>query len=232
VSRPGPGGVSFELAGTIASAGFSSGHRFVVGHWADSPLGPMDDVMCARPDGTRVLLADRREVAQLITAVYRFDVVEVVPVRYAMDEDVLTVAAGDLCLTLRTGRRWPIPLAGLRRHRIARPVEGLAARALLGVRTWGVSPSGVWEWYRADEYRRVVTGEARLAGRDLGRLRPFHEPAGFGFSEPPRHPSVVRVQPLLHDPSGRLAAVVGTGARPAADQGHHGTNARSEAPGR
>jgi hypothetical protein len=73
----------------------------------------------------------------------------------------------------------------------------------------GVTPSGVQEWYRADEYRRVEAGQGNLDGRDLGPVRPFPEPARFGFSEPPRCPSMVRVRPLLHDPSGRLAWVVG-----------------------
>lgn len=232
MSRPGADGVSFELRGTIASAGFSSGHRFVLGHWDDSPLGPMDDLMWARPDGTRVLLADRREVAQLITAVYRFDTVEVVPLRCRMDDAVLEVTAGDLRLVLAAGRRWRIPLAGLRSRPAARPVERLVARGLVGVRTWGVSASGVREWYRADEYRRVVGGEGRLARRDLGRLGRFHRPAGFGFSEPPRRPALVRVRPLLHDPSGRLGAVVAAAARPRAAEGHDGTDAGLEVGGR
>ena len=211
--RSRPSGYSCELRGTIANAGFSSGHRFVVGHWDDSPLGPMDDVMWARPDGVRVLLVGRPEVAELITAVYRFDTVQVVSLRCRMDETVLAVVAGDVRITLRAGRSWPIPLAGLRGTPAARPVERLLARAMLGVRTWGVSPTGVREWYRADEYRRVVAGEARLGELDLGRLRRFHEPARFGFSEPPRRPSLVRARPLLHDPSGNLAVVVGRSGR-------------------
>lgn len=207
---PAPG-FSCELSGTIASAGFSSGDRLVVGHWVESPIGPFDDVMWARPDGTRLLLADRRKAAQLITAVYRFDTVEVLPMRCHMDRAVLLVTAGELRISMRGGRRWPIPLSRLRGRVQFRPLEGLLARALLGVRTWGVSPTGVREWYRADEYRRVVAAEASVDGRDLGRIRRFHEPARFGFSEPPRRPSMVRVRPLLHDPSGALAKVVDGG---------------------
>ncbi len=194
----------YELAGTISNAGFSSGHRFVVGCWEQSPVGPMNDVMWARPDGVRVLLVDRWEAGEFITAVYRFDAVAVMPLSCRTDGAVLEVAAGDLHITMRAGRRWPIPLGRLRRRLAFRPLEGLLARALLGVRTFGVSPTGVREWYRADQYRRVVAAEASLAGRDLGRLVPFHEPAGFGFSEPPRRPSMVRVRPILSDPSGRL----------------------------
>lgn len=214
-----PSGYSCQLRGTIASAGFSSGHRFVVGHWEESPLGPMDDVMWARPDGVRVLLVDRREVAELITAVYRFETVEVVPLRWRMDGAVLAVTAGDVRVTLRAGRRWPIPLARLRSRPALLPLERFLARCVLGVRTWGVSPTGVQEWYRADEYRRVVAGGGSLGDRDLGRLRRFHEPARFGFSEPPRRPSLVRVRPLLHDPSGRLGAVVSRGGRSAGREG-------------
>ena len=203
-------GYSCELRGTIASAGFSSGHRFVVGHWDESPIGPLDDVMWARPDGLRVLLVDRQEAARLITAVYRFDTVEVVPLRCRVDDALLVVTAGELALTMRGGRARRIPLSGLRSRPPVRPMERLLARGLLGVQTWGVSPTGVREWYRADEYRRVAAAEARLDGRDLGRLRRFHAPARFGFSEPPRHPAMVRVRPLLHDPSGRLAEVLGS----------------------
>lgn len=164
--------------------------------------------MWARPDGRRVLLVDRREAADLITAVYGFDAVEVVALRSRLDDGLLAVTAADLRLYLRGGRPWPIPLPWLRGQSVVRPVEGLLARTLLGVRTWGVSPTGVREWYRADEYRRVVAGEASWDGRDLGRLRSFHQPARFGFSEPPRRPSMVRVRPLLQDSSGHLARVV------------------------
>ena len=201
-------GFSCELRGTIASAGFTSGHRFVVGHWDESPIGPMDDVMWARPDGVRVLLVDRQESAELITSVYRFDAVEIVSLRCRVDDALLSVDTDELRVTMRGGRRWPIPLRRLRSRALVRPLEGVLARGLLGVRTWGVSPTGIEEWYRADEYRRVVAAEASLADQDLGRLRRFHEPARFGFSEPPRRPSMVRVRPLLHDPSGRLAEVL------------------------
>ena len=209
MTRPRAPGFSCELQGTIASAGFSSGHRFVVGHWEESPIGPFDDVMWARPDGTRMLLVDRREPAELITAVYCFDAVEVVALKCRMGSALLWVTAGELGLTMRGGRPWRIPLSRFRSRAQVRPVERLVARGLLGVRTWGVSPTGVREWYRADEYRRVVSAEARLGHRELGAVRSFHEPARFGFSEPPRRPSMVRVRPLLHDPSGRLAEVAG-----------------------
>ena len=202
------GGAIYELDGTITHAGFSSGHRFVVGRWFDSPIGPMVDVMWARPDGTRVLLVDRPDAARFITAVYDFDVVEVVALSCVAGDDTMTVTAGEVRLSVWAGRRWPIPLAGARRRVVFRPLERLVARITLGVSTFGESPTGVYEWYRADAYRRLVAARASLSGADLGRLVPFGAPARFGFSEPPRSPAVVRVRPRLEDRSGRLTAAV------------------------
>ena len=199
----------YELAGTISHAGFSSGHRFVVGQWDQTPIGAMVDVMWARPDGVRVLLVDRPEAARFITAVYEFDVVEVVELSGVVDGDGLCVSAGDVLLTMRTGRPWRIPFAGLRRRAAIRPLERLVAGVIFGVRTVGESPTGVREWYRADQYRRVLAAEASLSGVDLGTLCRFHEPARFGFSEPPRSPAVVRVRPRLEDRSGRVAVALG-----------------------
>ena len=213
---PGPGhprGFTCELAGFIASAGFASGHRFVVGIWDDSPLGPMSDLMWARPDGERVLLAGRRDVADFITAVYRFDRVEIRPLECRWDGPTLRVDSGDLTVSMRCGRNWRIPFPRIRSLGAARRAEALVARHTLGVRTFGTSPTGVFEWYRADRYRRVVAARASLCGVDLGSVARFRSPAGFGFSEPPRWPSVVRVRPLLIDPSGDLARVVPDTAR-------------------
>ena len=78
-----------------------------------------------------------------------------------------------------------------------RYVEGPIARATMGVRTYGTSPTGVREWYRADAYRRLVAATGSVDGRDLGAMAPVDPPARFGFSEPPRRPSWVEVRPLL-----------------------------------
>jgi hypothetical protein len=117
-------------------------------------------------------------------------------------------AGGELVLSMTGGRGWRLPL-----HRrpawVTRWLEAPLAAALLGVRAYGVSPTGVREWYRADEWRPVAAACASIAGQDLGPLAPaLAPPVGFGFSEPPRRPSMVRVRPLLQDPSGRLDAVV------------------------
>jgi hypothetical protein len=193
----------FALSGVIVSAGFASGDRFMVGHWVSSPIGRLNDVMWGRPDGERVLLAASPREADFITAVYRFDRVEVVPIRARSGEGDFELRAGDLELRARAGRGWRLPL----RRRPAwftRWVEGPVARATMGVRTYGTSPTGVREWYQAERSRPLVDASARVGGRDLGRLLPRWEPVRVGFTEPPRRPSWVDVRPLLEDPSGRL----------------------------
>ena len=204
-------GTRYELAGVICSSGFASGDRFVVGHWHQSPLGAMTDVMWARPDGERVLLAETPRVADFVTAIYRFDRVQLVPILATLDGRCLRLTAGDVVMTMRAGAGWRLPFRRLRGPWFTRWVEGGIARPLLGVRTFGVSPTGVRQWYRADEYRRVVDAEARVDGADLGPLRPFDVAVRFGFTGPPRRPSLVRLRSLLVDPSGHLEGVVRAG---------------------
>ena len=189
------------MRGIIASSGFASGHRVVVGHWTDGPLGPMTDLMWADPDGRRTLVAPSAATATFITSVYAFDEVEVVDVDVEVDEKPRR-------LVVRAGRR-EVELVAGRGFRLAGAPAGLGhavrrgARsrgALMGVRTYGTSPSGVREWYRADGYRRLAWARASVDGVDLGAMAPVDPPCGFGFSEPPSRPSWVEVRPLLEGP--------------------------------
>jgi hypothetical protein len=210
----GPAHRRWRLAGVIAGAGFGSGDRFVVGHWLRSPLGPMNDLMWATPGGERRLVAPTGRVADFVAAVYRFDDVVVSPLQVAFDSDAghLALRAPDLGIELHLegGRRWPIPLR--RPPWVTRYVEAPVARRLLGVQAHGTTATGVREWYQASSYRRVVRGRASLGGVDLGPLRPVWPPTRFGFSEPPRRPSVVEVSPVLVDPWGRLDRLLGDGS--------------------
>ena len=167
----------------------------------------MVDLMWATPGGHRRLVAPTDQVAAFVSAVYRFDEVVVTPLSADLAGRSLVVSAPSLGLSLelRAGRGWPVPPAPawLTRH-VAAPL----AWRLLRVRTYGVTPTGVREWYRARWYRPLLHGRASLAGRDLGPLRPLDPPVRFGFSEPPRRPSMVWVRPLLHDTTGGLARVL------------------------
>jgi hypothetical protein len=210
----------YPLVGVITSAGFESGDRFVCGVWRTSPLGPIADLMWARPDGRRRLVAASEGTAAFVSSVYGFDEVVVDP-RFSARLAAARVVAVDspllgLRLRARPGRAVPIPLVGP--PWVTRYLAGPVARRLLGVETYGVSPTGVQEWYRARWYRPIVEAEASVGGRDLGGLGPLDPRVGFGFSEPPRRPSAVWVRPLLHDPSSAVERALASPAagRPAA----------------
>ena len=198
----------FTLRGWIGSAGFASGDRFVVGHWARSPVGPITDVMWARPDGTRVLLAPHRRAADFITAVYAFDEVEVTPIAGQVGPTGLRVRTDRLALDL-VPRRWFLPLPGaLLPAALWRWVAAPIAKLAMDVRVHGHSPTGVEEWYRARRWSPLRDARGELDGRDLGALASVDPPLGVGFSEPPSLPSLTRVDPLLRDCDGRVAAAV------------------------
>jgi hypothetical protein len=222
-----PGGTRHGLDGVIASCGFASGDRVVVGHWWTSPVGPFTDVMWCEPDGVRVLYAPDDTVARFVTALYRFDRLEVVPFETFSSSRLLVVRFGDREVRVDARRRrWPVPLSGS--PAVCRWVQGPVARRLMGVRTYGVTGSGVHEWYRARSHRRLRSASATAGGRALGSMTPVEPAVRFGFSEPPRRPSFVRVRPLLVDPVGRLDRVLDTlPPRPPVERGAPGGGALS-----
>jgi hypothetical protein len=161
--------------------------------------------MWARPGGERVLVAATEDVAAFVSAVYRFDDTVVDPAfRATITGRTLRVEApgSQLAWTAEGGRGWPVPIAGP--PWVTRRLAGPVARRAMGVNTYGVSPTGVREWYRASWYRPVLRSAASIAAEDLGALAPLDPPVRFGFSEPPKRPSMVSVRPLLHDPGGHI----------------------------
>ncbi|CAN5458717.1 hypothetical protein BH10ACT3_BH10ACT3_23480 [soil metagenome] len=193
------------MRGTITSSGFASGDRFVVGRWDRSPVGPTVDVMWARPDGTRVLLAPDERTAAFVTAVYQFDEVRVVDFDVEASADHLRVRAGTLRLDLRAGRT--VLRLPARPLWFTRWVERPVAQVLMGVRTWGTSPTGVQEWYQAVSCRFLHAATATVDGEDLGAMAPLDPACRFGFSESTRRPSMVRVRPSLGVPGDRPSDV-------------------------
>lgn len=195
------------MRGVIAASGFASGDRIVLGHWSSTPIGAFSDVMWTAPDGTRTLLSPDERSESFITAVYAFDRSEVVPLHAEGDARAVRVVAGPVALEVRAAAA-RLLLPPWRPAWFTRFVEGPVARMTMGVSTYGESPTGVREWYRADAYRPAVAARASIDGHDLGTMAPLDPPLGVGFSDPPRRPSIVAVRPLLEDPSGRLDALV------------------------
>ena len=98
---------------------------------------------------------------------------------------------------------------------VTRWVQDPIARVTMGVRTYGKSPTGVREWYRADDVPACADARPRsVDGVDLGPLAPrIDPPVRFGFSEPPRRPSMVWLRPLLEYRVGRRAPGVKRNSR-------------------
>ncbi|MEJ5914028.1 hypothetical protein [Pseudokineococcus sp. 1T1Z-3] len=198
-----------RFEGAIAGLGTREGTRVVVGHWRRSPFGggaagAFTDAMVERADGTRLLLAPTRAVADYVSAVYRFDEVHVVDVRVRTEPvrtgAVWEVDAGALRLRLevggRTGLGWllravPGPLAAAPAW--ASLVDPVARRLVRGVSTRGSAGGGRREWYGARDVRVLAGADTRWDGVDLGPLAPVDPPVRFGFGSTPTQPSLVRV---------------------------------------
>lgn len=186
-----------QVHGHISSAQFGE-HRFVVGAWHVSPIGPFGDVMYRKPDGRRILIAPSEEVVAFITAIYEFDDVVVTDLHTQSDGRSTEVESPRLQITLSGGRSRPLPIA--RPLGVTRWLERPIARALMGVETYGTSPTGATEWYQTRGWRWVDDGSARADGRDLGGPVTFTGPMGVGFSEPPNRPSIVSVHVTIDLP--------------------------------
>ena len=59
--------------GRVISSGFATGDMVVIGDWKDSPHGPFTNLMWAKPDGTRVLIAPSRELGDFVSSLYSFE---------------------------------------------------------------------------------------------------------------------------------------------------------------
>lgn len=191
---------TWTFTGRILGVGTAAGVRVVVGVWDDSPLGSFADVMVERVDGSRVLLAPTREVADFVASTYRFDETRVEPVAVTRGPDQVGVVAPSLTLTAALGRRTALGwlLRGIPRRLAGSPVvatvtDPVARFVLRGVRTRGSAGQGRREYYGATDVRAVTAVTARLDGVDLGTLTPVDPPTRFGFSSTPRRPSLTEV---------------------------------------
>ncbi|HEX8933354.1 MAG TPA: hypothetical protein VF788_04010 [Pseudonocardiaceae bacterium] len=190
----------WRFEGEIAAFGTSAGHRIVLGRWPVSPFGPISDVMLETPDGMRLLIAPRDEVADFIAGTYRFDSVDVTPVEMIRQPGRLQVAAGQLRADLTIGRRgWlglllrAVPRAVATAPSWATLIDPLVRTALPGVRTRGSAGCGRREWYGARDLHPLVSVTARWQGTDLGAMADVRPPVRFGFGSTPRQPSIVHL---------------------------------------
>lgn len=184
-----------ELEGTIWSFGFASGHRIVIGNWNRSPIGAFCDAMVAEPSGRRVLYANQT-ATEYVQSIYRFDATRVATADASTSSDLTTLEfrCADLELACKTGRAMRL----IRRPAwFTRYLEAPAARILFGVQLYGVSPTGVREWYRIDAVRFIAAATATIGNEALGDIGRVEPACNFGFSEPLRRPSAVEVRTSL-----------------------------------
>ena len=174
--------------GWIAGLGTTSGFRLVVGCWPGSPYGPVADVMVETAEGHRLLLAPTQELADFVSATYRFDEIRIVAVTVEpMQRDEpgqVHVCAGDLSVRLVVGsptwlgrllRLVPAALAGRLWWVALLDRPGAAARAR--------GAHGRHRWWRA---QGVVRGQGqppaqpgrRLVGRQFAGRSRRGRPAG------------------------------------------------------
>jgi hypothetical protein len=198
--------VRLRFEGWIAGLGTAGGTRLVVGHWPDSPFGPVTDVMVEDAAGHRLLLAESEELARFVADTYAFDEVRVVPFTVRREPAAWTVTAGPLTLRFTTGGRGPLGLllravpAVLARQLWWVRLIDLPARFLHGVRTFGSAGNGRREWYAVRDLHRVTSADAVLDGTGLGRLTDVHPPVRFGFGSVPPRPALVRITTTVEVP--------------------------------
>jgi hypothetical protein len=198
-----------EFDGHIVGAAFASGDRIVAGRWLRSPFGSFADVMWRGADGRRTLLAPDEAVRTFLARHYRFDEVRAQPVRVERTGDgSIEVVADPLHLVLRPDpRSFASRLLALRPHRLRTStawigIEDRVLRPLVGrwfaagdVRTTGSTIAGTREWYAIHDFLGAEA-TARI-GRDDPGPSAAGPPAGFGFSEFPGRPAIVRVTSIF-----------------------------------
>jgi hypothetical protein len=193
-----------RFTGWIAGVGTASGHRVVVGHWHRSPHGEVTDAMVEDGAGRRSLYAPTPQLAEFLSAAYRFDDVLVAACHVRCSGPRWRVQAGPLQLSITIGRRsllgwllWVMPAPLARTPWWVDLLDVPARRLLPGVRTRGRTRDGRRQWYGAQDLHPIIAASATLSGRDLGTLRAVQPPVGFGFGSVPSRPSLVHLTTMI-----------------------------------
>ena len=184
------------FSGRITSSGFDSGDRIVVGAWKTSKFGEFTDIMWAKPDGTRVLIAPTQEIADYVTDMYTFDEVILENITTTQGGRNLKINCSSMELEFTWNRGFSIPFK--RSLFFISTVELFFAKLLFSTRTYGITKNNRKEWYAIDRVSKLIQATAKIKGIDVGSLSPMNEPCKFGFSEAPKKPSscVVRTHIL------------------------------------
>ncbi len=186
------GGSEYEVfKGRVISSGFLTGDMVVIGDWDNSPHGHFTNLMWAKPDGTRVLIAPSQELADFVSSLYSFEEVMVSRLEIKRTDKSIEVS----CDLGRVYMEWGItlPLPFYRPRWFIASFEAPFARLLFGTKTHGITMNGRKEWYHVRGLSRMKSVELNLDGRSSNQMTGMAPSACFGFSNPPRMPLSVRV---------------------------------------
>jgi hypothetical protein len=188
----GDAGMTKEVfEGRVISSGFSTDDMMVIGDWDNSPFGPFTDLMWAKPDGTRVLIAPTQEIAAYVSSLYSFEEVVVTPLGISKGKRSIEVNYDLGRVSMTWGRALPLPFR--RPLWFIANIEAPFARIFFGTKTHGTTRNGWKEWYHVRGLSRLISAEIEIDGRASSRMTGSTPGACFGFSNPPRMPLSVRV---------------------------------------
>jgi hypothetical protein len=179
--------------GRITSCGFDSGDRIVIGLWEKSPFGSFADIMWARPDGTKILIAPNEKIGEYIDSLYEFDEIRIEEIKIQRNRKEIIFN----CTDIQCQFNWGNEISFLVKRRplwFVSTIEYFFGWLIFRTKTHGKTKNGRKEWYVVDKISRLKKAKAKISGKDLGRYTKFSPKANFGFSDPPKMPASVIVR--------------------------------------
>ena len=179
--------------GRITSCGFDSGDRIVIGMWKNSPFGSFADIMWAKPDGKKVLIAPNKEIGEYIDSLYDFDEVRIEEIKIEKKHKEIIFSSKDIKCQFEWGKEISF-LLKKRPLWFVSTIEYFFGWLIFRTKTHGKTKNGRKEWYVVDKISRLKNAKAELSGKNLGKYTRFYPKANFGFSDPPNMPASVIVR--------------------------------------
>ena len=178
--------------GDIFSSGFDSNNRIVIGNWKDSPFGKFTDIMWAKPNGERVLIAPNKEISEFITKLYDFDKIIISEFNIEENSNHLIVKANEINCELKWSKGIQIPFN--RPLWLISSIEYVFGLIFFKTKTHGITKNKKQEWYAVNRISKLNSIKITINGNDLGDMTKFEPKASFGFSEPIRKPAAISLK--------------------------------------
>ncbi|MDC0851570.1 hypothetical protein OAQ40_00745 [Euryarchaeota archaeon] len=179
--------------GRITSCGFSSGDRLVIGSWKKSPFGIFADIMWAKSDGTKVLIAPNKEIGNYISSMYNFDIIKIEEIKLEETQNMIKLETEDINCYFEWNKGIPFIIKKRPLWFVA-SIEYFFGWLMFRTKTHGKTKDGKEEWYVVDRLSKLTLAKAFIGDKNLGEFTDFYPKANFGFSDPPKMPSSVLVR--------------------------------------